>query len=53
MQEIKSPSKKPLIFYYVVAMIILMVLNVTFFPSVLEKQVKEVNYTDFMSKKGY
>ena len=49
MQEIKSPSKKPLIFYYVVAMIILMVLNVTFFPSVLEKQVKEVNYTDFMS----
>ena len=49
MQEVKQPSKKPLIFYYVVAMLILMVLNMTFFPSVLEKQVKEVSYTDFMS----
>ena len=49
MQEVKKPSKKPLIFYYVVAMLILMVLNMTFFPSVLEKQVKEVSYTDFMS----
>ena len=49
MQEVKKPSKKPLIFYYVVAMLILMVLNMTFFPAVLEKQVKEVSYTDFMS----
>ena len=49
MQEVKKPSKKPLIFYYMVAMLILMVLNMTFFPSVLEKQVKEVSYTDFMS----
>ena len=49
MQEVKKPSKKPLIFYYVMAMLILMVLNMTFFPSVLEKQVKEVSYTDFMS----
>ncbi|MDR3758133.1 ATP-dependent zinc metalloprotease FtsH [Enterocloster sp.] len=49
MQEIKKPSKKPLVFYYVVAMLILMVLNMTFFPSVLEKQVKEVSYTEFMS----
>ena len=49
MQEVKKPSKKPLIFYYVVAMLILMVLNMTFFPSVLEKQVKEVSYTEFMS----
>ena len=49
MQEVKKPSKKPLIFYYLVAMLILMVLNMTFFPAVLEKQVKEVSYTDFMS----
>ena len=30
-------------------MLILMVLNMTFFPAVLEKQVKEVSYTEFMS----
>ena len=49
MQEVKKPSKKPLIFYYIAAMLILMVLNVTFFPAVLEKQIKEVSYTEFMS----
>ncbi len=49
MQEVKQPSKKPLIFYYLIAMLILMVLNMTFFPAILEKQVKEVSYTDFMS----
>ena len=49
MQEVKQPSKKPLIFYYLVAMLILMVLNMTLFPTLLEKQVKEVSYTDFMA----
>ena len=49
MQEVKQPSKRPLVFYYLIGMLILMVLNMTFFPSVLEKQVQEVSYSTFMS----
>ena len=49
MQEVKKPSKHPLVFYYLIGMLILMVLNMTFFPSVLEKQVQEVSYSTFMS----
>ena len=45
MQEVKKPSKRPLVFYYLIGMLILMVLNMTFFPSVLEKQVQEVSYS--------
>ena len=46
MQEVKKPSKRPLVFYYLIGMLIL---NMTFFPSVLEKQVQEVSYSTFMS----
>ena len=49
MQEVKKPSKRPLVFYYLIGMLILMVLNMTFFPSVLQKQVQEVSYSTFMS----
>ena len=49
MQEVKKPSKRPLVYYYLIGMLILMVLNMTFFPSVLEKQVQEVSYSTFMS----
>ena len=49
MQEVKEPSKRPLVFYYLIGMLILMVLNMTFFPAVLEKQVQEVSYSTFMS----
>ena len=49
MQEVKQPSKRPLVFYYLIGMLILMVLNMTFFPAVLEKQVQEVSYSTFMS----
>ena len=49
MQEVKKPSKRPLVFYYFIGMLILMVLNMTFFPAVLEKQVQEVSYSTFMS----
>ena len=49
MQEVKQPSKRPLVFYYIIALAILMILNITFFPSVLERQVQDVSYTTFMS----
>ena len=55
MQEVKddgkkpSPPKKPLIFYYAVALVALMLLNVFFFPSVLERQVIQVPYSQFLT----
>ena len=54
MQEIKdtdaksTPPKKPLIFYYIIAMIVVMLLNALLFPSVLERQVTEVPYNEFL-----
>ena len=54
MKEIKeseqkpSPPKKPLFFYYLVALIVLMLLNVFLFPSMLERQVVEVPYSQFL-----
>ena len=41
MQEVKKPSKRPLICYYLAALLILMLLNMTFFPAVLEKRSEE------------
>ncbi|MBS6533106.1 MAG: ATP-dependent zinc metalloprotease FtsH [Oscillospiraceae bacterium] len=49
MQEVKKPSKRPLICYYLAALLILMILNMTFFPAVLEKPVQDVTYDQFMS----
>ena len=49
MQEVKKPSKKPLIYYYVMTLLILMLLNVTLFPSIMEKKVQNVTYDVFMS----
>ena len=54
MQEIKdnetrpTPPKKPLIYYYLIALVILMLLNVFLFPSMLERQVYEVPYSQFL-----
>ena len=55
MQEVKedgknpSPPKKPLIFYYALALVVLMLLNAFVFPSVLERQVIEVPYSQFLT----
>ena len=49
MQEVKKPSKKPLIYYYVMTLLILMLLNATLFPTILEKKVQNVTYDVFMS----
>jgi len=43
-----KPSKKPLIYYYVIAMIVLMILNAVLFPSLLTRRVQEVGYSDFL-----
>jgi len=48
-QEYKKPSKKPLLYYYTLALLILMLLNATLFPSMTRKQVQSVTYDVFMS----
>ena len=44
----KSP-KRPLIFYYAVTLIALMLLNWLFFPSLLSRQVTEIGYDELVS----
>jgi len=46
--ENKSP-KKPLIFYYLIAMLVLMLLNALVFPMLFATPVKEVGYNDFLT----
>ncbi len=47
MQEHK-PSKKPLVYYTVVAALIIMLLNALVFPLFMGNQVIEVGYSDFL-----
>ncbi len=42
----KNP-KRPLIFYYVVTLLILMLLNWLFFPAMMQRRVTEVGYNEF------
>jgi len=48
MQE-HSPSKKPLIYYAIIAAISLLLLNALVFPQLLEAEVKEVGYNEFLT----
>ena len=48
MNEVKQP-KKPLLFYYSIALVILMLFNFLAMPTILERQVQEVDYGTFMT----
>lgn len=48
MKEVKTP-KKPLIYYYGIVLLFLMLFNVLVTPKLMEWQVKEVDYGTFMS----
>lgn len=48
MKEVKQP-KKPLIFYYLIVLIIIMVLNFIFVPWFTERSIEEVDYGTFIS----
>ena len=48
MNEVKQP-KKPLIFYYLVVMLILALFNSLAMPWLMERQIQEVDYGTFMS----
>ena len=47
MNEVKQP-KKPLIFYYCIVMLVLMLFNLLAMPRILEAQIVEVDYGTFM-----
>ena len=47
MKEVKN-TRKPLIFYYIIAMVVLMLLNALVFPRVLTSKVTEVDYGEFL-----
>ncbi len=53
MQEVKTP-KKPFIFYLVIVMAVMMLLNMFVFPSLMSPEFKEVDYGEFlqMAKSG-
>ena len=48
MKEVKSP-KKPLIYYYAVVLLVLMVFNSLILPLIAKRQIKEVDYGTFMT----
>ena len=48
MNEVKSP-KKPLLYYYFVAMLLVMLFNFIVMPWMAEHQIKEVDYNTFVT----
>ena len=49
-KDIKEPSKKPLIYYYMIALLAVFLLNWLVFPSLLQPKVVEVSYSDFLQQ---
>ena len=45
----KKDSKKPLIVYYIIALIVVMLLNALLFPQIQRYSVKEVAYSEFLT----
>ena len=50
MKEMKEPSKKPLIYYYLIALLILFLFNAFLTPSLLSTPTREVSYSDFLDQ---
>ena len=48
MNEVKQP-RKPLVYYYVVVMVVLSLFNCMVMPWLMERQVKEIDYGTFMA----
>ncbi|MDF2521120.1 MAG: ATP-dependent metalloprotease FtsH [Clostridia bacterium] len=49
MKEAKNP-KKPIIYFYAVTLAIVLLLNAFVFPSIVEKQITEVDYGTFLTQ---
>ena len=48
MQEVKQPNKKPFIFYYLIALVAIILINSLLVPQIVQRAVKEVDYNTFM-----
>ena len=48
MKESQNP-RKPLLYYYLIALLIIMLLNIFVFPTLLQPRVTEVSYDQFLS----
>ena len=48
MNEVKKP-KKPLIFYYGIALLVILLFNLIAMPNIMKRKIKEVDYNTFMS----
>ena len=48
MNEVKSP-KKPMLYYYTMALLVLLLINFLAVPWLSQRQVKEVDYGTFMT----
>ena len=46
--KVSQTPKKPLIYYYLIAMVVLMLLNALVFPMINQVQVTEVGYNEFL-----
>ena len=47
-QQPKNSHRKPLILYYCIALLIVLILNATVFPLLVNPQVNEVDYSEFL-----
>ncbi len=51
MNDIKNPkTKKPMIYYYIIALLVFMLLNTFLFPSLFRRTEREVDYSTFMNQ---
>ena len=48
MNEVKTP-KKPLIYYYGIVLLVLLLFNLLAMPWLSQRQIKEVDYGTFLS----
>ena len=48
MLDNENPSRKPLVFYVTIAMVIIFALNAFVMPMLLTRQVQEIGYSDFL-----
>ena len=48
MKEVKKPSKKPLVYYYGIMLLVLIVLNALVVPKFAESSIIETDYGTFM-----
>lgn len=43
-----KPNRKPLYYYYAIALLVIMLLNALLFPSILQSEIKQVGYNTFL-----